>query len=67
MSDEEQRMSDHGIYFGPGTTPEKVAESVERAKQQRRAEGRRASPNAVERERFFGRIAEDIKRAGGGS
>lgn len=57
-------MSDDGIYFGPGTTPERVAQQVQRAKEARRDEGRRASPNASERDRFFGRIAEDIKRAG---
>lgn len=60
-------MSDHNIYFGPGTTPEKVAETVERAKQQRRDEGRRSAPSTQDRERFFARIAEDIKRAEAGS
>lgn len=58
-------MSDDGIYFGPGTTPEKVRDSIERAKHGAAAtRGRRTSPNAVERDRFFGRIAEDVKRAG---
>lgn len=54
-------MSD--AYFGPGTTPRKVAEAVERAKEQRREESGRPRPTTRDRERFFAKIAEDIKRA----
>ena len=56
-------MSDQ-IYYGPGTTPRKVAEAVERAKEARRDEGRRA-PSTNERERFFQQVAELGKRARG--
>lgn len=56
-------MSDE-IYYGPGTTPRKVAEAVERAKEARRDEGRRA-PSTSERERFFQQVAELGKRARG--
>lgn len=57
-------MSDE-IYFGPGTTPERVAEAVERAKEERRDAGRRPAPSTSQRERFFKALAEDIKRARG--
>ena len=53
-------------YFGPGTTPERVAEAIERAQKDRdhRPSKRRATTS--EREAFFGRIAEERKRAEGG-
>lgn len=57
-------MSD--AYFGPGTTPERVAEAVEQAKERRRDESRRPAPTTEQRERFFARIAEEIKRAEAG-
>jgi len=55
-------MSDD-IYFGPGTTPDKVAEAVERSKQERREESGRPRPTTRDRERFFANMAELIKRA----
>lgn len=54
------------IYFGPGTTPERVAEAVERAKEERRDAGRRPAPSTSKREEFFGRLAEERKRAEAG-
>lgn len=53
-------MSDE-IYYGPGTTPERVVEAVDR--EARRDKPRRPAPSTAEREQFFARIAEDIKRA----
>lgn len=57
-------MSDD-IYFGPGTTPERVADAVQRAAAEQRDRPRRPAPSTAEREQFFKRIAEEIKRARG--
>ena len=51
-------------YFGRGTTPEKVAEAIERA--QRNRDRTKAPPSSAEREAFFKRIADERKRAEGG-
>lgn len=48
-------------YFGRGTTPERVAEAIEQAKAERPRD--RPRPSTTERERFFERIADEIKRA----
>ena len=48
-------------YFGPGTTPERVAEAVDRAQRDRDRDRPRATTS--ERERFFGRLAEEKRRA----
>jgi len=55
-------MSNEPIYFGPGTTPERVARAIER-EAHRDDKPSRPRPTTAERERFFARIAEDIKRA----
>lgn len=55
-------MSDN--YFGPGTTPERVAEAIERAQESR--DRRRRPVSTSEREAFFAAIAEDVKRAEAG-
>jgi hypothetical protein len=51
-------------YFGRGTTPEKVAEAIERARDER--DRGRPAPSTAKREEFFRRMAEEIKRAKGG-
>jgi hypothetical protein len=48
-------------YFGPGTTPERVAEAIDRAKSERNRN--RPSVSTSQRERFFQRMAEERKRA----
>jgi hypothetical protein len=48
-------------YFGPGSTPERVAEAIERAKSERNRD--RPATSTSQRERFFQRIAEERKRA----
>lgn len=53
------------IYFGPGTTPKRVVEAVEAAKEAAETQ-RRPKASTAETERFFARIAEDLKRAGAG-
>jgi acyl-CoA reductase-like NAD-dependent aldehyde dehydrogenase len=55
-------MSD--TYFGRGTTPERVAEAIERATKERKPT--KAAPTTAERERFFAKIADERKRAEGG-
>lgn len=52
-------------YGGRGTTPQRVAEAVERAQAEARDRPRRPAPSTTARERFFKAIAEDIKRAEG--
>jgi hypothetical protein len=52
-------------YFGPGTTPDRVAEAIREAREDREHRPR-PRPSTSEREAFFGRIAEDIKRAEAG-
>jgi hypothetical protein len=51
-------------YFGPGTTPERVAEAIEKAQESRDRSGKRR-PTTSEREAFFSKMAEEVKRAGG--
>lgn len=51
------------VYFGPGTTPERVAEAIEKAKAAR--DWSRSKASVAERERFFKRLTEEYKRAGG--
>jgi hypothetical protein len=49
------------VYFGRGSTPERVAEAMDKAQRERS----RARPAATttERETFFRRLAEEVKRA----
>lgn len=57
-------MSDVEPYFGTGTTPPKVRDAIERAVEERQSQrGRRVS--TAQREAFFKRMAEEVKRAGG--
>jgi len=51
-------MSD--AYFGPGTTSERVQEALERAPKDRE---RRGAAGRAEVDKFFGRLAEERKRA----
>ena len=55
-------MSDEP-YFGPGTTPRRVAEAVDRAKDRDRD---RPAVSTAQREAFFAGITEDRKRAEAG-
>ena len=51
------------VSFGEGTTPEAVAEEVERQIKERPRQ--LWIPRRAEAERFFANMAEEIKRAGG--
>ena len=55
-------MSD--AYFGPGTTPERVAEAIERAQAER--DRSKPAPSTSRREAFFAKLAEERKRAEAG-
>lgn len=53
-------------YFGTGTTPEKVRDAIERAREERdRHPSSRRPVTTADRDRFFAAQAEEIKRAGG--
>ena len=52
------------MYFGPGTTPERVAEAFERATKER--ERSKSEPSTSKREAFFAKLAEERKRAEAG-
>ena len=52
------------VYFGPGTTPERVAEAIDKA--QRAEKDRKPRATTSERERFFSHVAEERKRAEAG-
>lgn len=51
-------------YFGPGTTPERVARAMEEAQHADKPSRRR--PTTSEREAFFAKLAETKKRAEAG-
>ena len=51
-------------YFGKGTTPERVAEAIERARDERDRD--RPRPTTEQRDRFFARLAEIKRQAEGG-
>jgi hypothetical protein len=53
-------------YFGPGTTPERVAEAVERAQREREGERSKAKVSTRLRDEFFQRMADERKRAEAG-
>lgn len=53
------------VVWTRGTTPEKVAEAIERAQHDR--ERSRPAATTAERDAFFAHLAEERKRAEGGS